>query len=155
MDTAWWQGIEATALATALRTSLWAYPLVNAAHILGLALWIGGVMPLGLRLVGFWPTVPLMLLVRVLAGTSGIGLGLTLVSGGLLFITRASRYVVSGVFLGKMALLGLGLIGLVGLSRALRCPPESGSRWLVRLLGGLILVVWPLVLLLGRLVGYV
>jgi hypothetical protein len=63
---AWMAELEATVLAAALRGSVWAYPLVNAGHILGVALLIGSIVPLDLRLLGLWQAVPLASLWRVL-----------------------------------------------------------------------------------------
>ena len=44
--------IAASLPAQALKASFWAYPLVNAGHILGLALFIGAIVPLDLRILG-------------------------------------------------------------------------------------------------------
>ena len=55
----WAAALEATALATGLRNSVWSYPLVNAAHILGVALLVGSIVPLDLRLLGAWRSAPL------------------------------------------------------------------------------------------------
>ena len=70
MSPDWLVALEATALAGALRGSVWAYPLVNAAHILGVALLVRGILPLDLRLLGAW---------RVLTRMAGAGLGLAIV----------------------------------------------------------------------------
>lgn len=47
----WLAALEATELARALRDSVWIYPLVNAGHILGVALLVGSIVPLDLRLL--------------------------------------------------------------------------------------------------------
>ena len=70
----WPAALEATPLATALRGSVWVYPLVNAAHILGVALLVGSIVPLDLRLLGVWRSVPLTPLWGVLTRTAGAGL---------------------------------------------------------------------------------
>ena len=46
--------LEQGALAQALAGSVWWYPLINAGHILGIALLVGGIIPLDLRLLGLW-----------------------------------------------------------------------------------------------------
>ncbi|HXV80960.1 MAG TPA: hypothetical protein VEG60_13865, partial [Candidatus Binatia bacterium] len=104
----WAAALEATALATALRHSVWSYPLVNTAHILGVALLVGSIVPMDLRLLGAWPSVPLAPLWAVLARTSGAGLVLAIVFGTLLFITRATEYIASSIFISKMVVVCLG-----------------------------------------------
>ena len=46
--------LEGTALAQTLRGSRWVYAAVNTAHIFAIALLIGSVVPLNLRLLGVW-----------------------------------------------------------------------------------------------------
>lgn len=71
----WAAALEATDLATTLRGSVWAYPLVNAAHILGVALLVGATVPLDLRLLGAWRSLPLGPLWRVLTARRRRGCG--------------------------------------------------------------------------------
>ena len=156
----WLVALEATAVAGALRGSVWAYPLVNTVHILGVALLVGAMLPLDLRLLGAWRSVPLAPLWRVLTRTAGAGLGLAMVCGTLLFITRATEYASSGLFISKMVVVGVGTANAVALRTlmpkaiapmrsALEKPPVR-----VQLAGGISLAAWLTALLLGRLVGY-
>ena len=156
----WLVALEATAVAGALRGSVWAYPLVNAVHILGVALLVGAMLPLDLRLLGAWRSVPLAPLWRVLTRTASAGLGLAMVCGTLLFITRATEYASSGLFISKMVVVGVGTANAVALRTlvpdaiapmrsALEKPPVR-----VQLAGGISLAAWLTALMLGRLVGY-
>lgn len=117
----WPAALEATPLATALRGSVWVYPLVNAAHILGVALLVGSIVPLDLRLLGVWRSVPLTPLWGVLTRTAGAGLILAMIFGALLFITRASEYTASNLFISKMAVVALGTANAL----ALRVLPQT------------------------------
>lgn len=160
MSAEWWVALEATALAGTLRGSVWAYPLVNAAHLLGVALLVGAMIPLDLRLLGLWPSVPLAPLWRVLTRTAGVGLGLAIIFGSLLFITRATTYAASGLFLAKMAVVGVGTVNALAvrtlvpttLTPVRSAPEQPPVR--VQVAGGLSLVAWLTALTLGRLVGY-
>jgi hypothetical protein len=156
----WLVALEATGLAGALRGSVWAYPLVNALHILGVALLVGAILPLDLRLLGAWRSVPLAPLWRVLTRTAGAGLGLAMACGTLLFITRASEYAASGLFISKMVMVGIGTVNAVALRTLgpdaiapMRSAPEKPPLR-VRLAGGISLAAWLTALMLGRLVGY-
>jgi hypothetical protein len=151
----WAALLEATALATALRNSVWSYPLVNAAHILGVALLVGSIVPLDLRLLGAWRSAPLAPLWAILTRTAGAGLVLAVIFGTLLFITRATEYVSSNLFIAKMFTVAIG----AGNALALRIPSQAQSNerkppFRLLFAAGLSLAVWLTALILGRLVGY-
>lgn len=156
----WTAALEATALARALRASVWAYPLVNAGHIIGVALLVGAIVPLDLRLLGLWPSVPLTALWRVLARTAAVGLTLAVFCGALLFSTRASEYARSALFVSKMVFVAAGVTNALVLRAAaatrqmLDGPAPQRLPLRIRLAGGISLAAWLTALVLGRLVGY-
>ena len=152
--------LEATALARTLRDSVWAYPLVNAGHIFGVALLVGAIVPLDLKVLGLWRSLPLGPLWHVLSRTAGAGLALAATCGVLLFITRASEYAASSLFLGKMAAVALGIANALAVRRFASASRfstaheigRSGAR--LRVAAALSLLAWLTALALGRLVGY-
>jgi hypothetical protein len=146
--------IEALALAKALRDSVWAYPLVNAAHILGVALLVGSIVPLDLRLLGFWRSLPLAPLWHVLTRAAAAGLALAATCGALLFITRATEYAASSLFLSKMVALGVGVANAILLLRASPEATATRAAKRVRVAAAVSLAAWLTTLTLGRLVGY-
>jgi hypothetical protein len=153
--------LEGSALAASLRGSTWLYPLVNAGHIVGIALLFGAIAPLDLRLMGAWSGIPLGLLSRVLVPVAAMGLALAALAGGLLFMTKASEYVTSGFFQAKMLVLAVGVANALTF-HVLRRPrarhrpdPEPlPSVALQRLHGATSLTLWLSVIVLGRLIGY-
>jgi hypothetical protein len=152
----WLVVLEATAVAQALRDSVWVYPLVNAGHILGVALLIGSIVPLDLRLLCAWRSVPLAPLWRVLTRTAAFGLALAAGFGALLFVTRATEYAASPFFVAKMAVVGAGILNALLLRIAAPAlQPGTGRPSLrLRLTAGFSLAAWLAALTLGRLVGY-
>ncbi|MCF8478182.1 MAG: hypothetical protein K9G60_14230, partial [Pseudolabrys sp.] len=58
--------IQELAPVAALRSSRWSYAAVNTAHIAGLALLVGAIVPLDLRLMGWRRAVPIAALARAL-----------------------------------------------------------------------------------------
>ena len=146
--------IEALALAKALRDSVWAYPLVNAAHILGVALLVGSIVPLDLRLLGFWRSLPLAPLWHVLTRIAAAGLVLAATFGALLFITRATEYAASPLFLSKMIALAVGVANAILLLRASPEAPATRAPKHLRAAAAVSLAAWLTTLTLGRLVGY-
>lgn len=151
----WAAALEATQLASALRNSVWSYPLVNAAHILGIALLVGSIVPLDLRLLGAWSSVPLAPLWRVLTRTGTIGFIIATAGGFLLFITRASEYVAADLFRAKMLVIGIGVANVLILHKwraTGATQPELPTH--MRLAAIISLGSWLTALTLGRLVGY-
>ena len=156
----WTVALEATALAIGLRGSTWAYPLVNAGHILGVALLVGGIVPLDLRLIGIWPSTALLPLWRVLTRMAGVGLTLTVICGILLFITRATDYIHSRLFITKMIFVGIGITNAIVLLRAIpderliyKLSSDKIPEWF-RIAAFVSLGTWLTALILGRLIGY-
>lgn len=146
--------LEGTAVAQTLRVSRWGYAAVNAAHILGIALLLGVIVPLHLRCLGAWRNVSRPLLVRVLVPVAAMGLGLAVVAGALLFSVRAREYAGIGFLQAKLVLVGVGALSALALHRAHGFLLESASG--SRLAGHAMvaLVCWVGALICGRLIAF-
>lgn len=142
--------IEVLPLAVALRGSVWAYPLVNAGHIVGISLLFGSIAVLDLRLIGFGRIVALPELARAAIPVAAAGLLIAVAAGALLFITDAADYAYSRLFRAKMVLLLLALANAVYFRRV----ATVGSTTRQRVAGIGSLLLWLAVIVLGRLVGY-
>ena len=146
--------IEGTALAQALRGSRWIYAALNAAHIFAIALLVGSVVPLNLRLLGVWRGVSREAVVRVLAPVAASGLALALLTGPLLFSVRAREYSGVGFLQLKLAFIAVGVLSVLALCRThgflLRDAPRA------RLAGHAVLstVCWLGALVCGRLIAF-
>lgn len=140
-----------------LRDSGTAYLFVNAAHILGIGLIVGAILPLDLRLLGLFPQAPLAVLGPFLSRAAGVGTATAVLTGVWLFAVNASDYVENTAFLAKLALLALAL-GNIALQHGLggfRAAVASGSAPpTARLLAAVSLVLWPSVLIAGRWIGF-
>ena len=108
--------IEATGIAQFLRASRWGYAFVNGAHILGIALLIGAIVPLQLRFLGLWQTVGRVALARVLVPVAAGGLALAVTAGGLLFAVRAREDASSWLSYRVIGLMILSLLSALGAS---------------------------------------
>jgi hypothetical protein len=146
-------GLEASPLAAGLRGSVWPYPLVNAAHIVGIALLFGAIVPLDLRLMGLFKDVEAATLSRLLVPVAAIGLALAIAAGSLLFITDARDYFASNLFRAKMIVLLLALANIV-LAFRLSRRTGAGSAACLRVAAATSIGLWVTVIVLGRLVGY-
>lgn len=150
-------GLEQLPLAAALKTSVWLYPLVNTAHIVGVALLFGAIVPYDLRLLGLWRGIDPAVLARVLVPVAAIGLVVAASAGSLLFITQAGDYLASPFFLAKMAVLTLAVLTAAVALVLGRRSSRAGLVAIpgaVRLCAGLSIALWLCVITLGRLVGY-
>ena len=148
-------GLEATPLAQYLRASRWGYAAVNAAHVLGIALVVGAILPLNLRLLGMWRSVPLASLARVLAPTAAAGLALAIVAGFLLFSVRAREYASVGVLQMKVALIGLGIVAALELHWAYGLALAGAGRGRLVVHAIVSSACWIGALICGRLIAFV
>ena len=146
--------LEGTTLAQALRGSRWGYAALNAAHIVAIALLIGSVVPLNLRLFGVWRGISREALVRVLAPVAASGLTLALITGPLLFSVRAQEY--SGVeFLQlKLAFIAVGVLSTLALSWSHGFLLKDAPRTRLISHGVLSTVCWLGALVCGRLIAF-
>lgn len=154
---AFFERLEGSALSVSLRASEWAYPLVNTAHILGIALLVGSVFILDWRLLRRRVSPPVDVLAAVLLPAARGGFALAVGAGALLFVARPLDYAFNAVFQLKLASIALALLNILLLHRseAWRVAMlHNRIEERVRLAGGLSLVCWLLALCLGRLVGY-
>lgn len=141
-----------------LRESGTAYLLVNSAHVLGIGLVIGAILPLDLRLLGLFPGAPLAVLGPFLSRSAAVGVALAAFTGAWLFAVNASDYVENTAFLAKMALLALALgnvalqHGLGGFRAAL---DNDAAAPRTRLLAALSILLWVSVLLAGRWIAFI
>ena len=144
-------------VAVALRQSTLAYPLVNAAHILGIGLLLGSIATLDLRLLGLFRAAPLAVLAPPLWRVAACGLGLAAATGFLLFSTRPAGYLGNTAFLLKLGLLGLGLLNILALHlnpawKRVLADGEAGAA--LRLPALVSLLVWAGVVVAGRWIGF-
>ena len=146
--------LEGTALAQYLRGSRWAYAGVNAAHILAIALLIGSVLPLNLRLLGVWRGISREAVVRVLAPVAASGLLLALLTGPLLFSVRAREYSGIGFLQLKLIFIVVGVLSALALCRTHGFLLKDAPR--ARLVGHAILstACWLGALVCGRLIAF-
>jgi hypothetical protein len=114
---------------------------------------LGAILPLDLRLLGFFRSYPVEVLAPFLLRCAAAGLSLALLAGAWLFSVKPDEYLANAAFRWKLALLALALIN-VGLQHrgtkgVLRLSPA------VRVRAGFSLCLWVSVLVAGRWIGFV
>ena len=150
--------LTATPLAAALRRSAILYMFVNAAHILSIGLLIGAILPLDLRLMGFFPSVPLSVIGPFLSRAAAVGVAAAMVTGFCLFSVRPLEYAGNPAFLAKLGLLALGVLnaGIVHAGYAWR-KAMSGAVTAARLRIGAVIsaATWLAAVVAGRWIGFI
>jgi hypothetical protein len=152
--------IQDLPFAAALRSGRWSYAAVNGLHIVGIALLFGAIVPLDLRMMGFWRSVRISTLSRVLTPVAVTGVVLAVAAGLLLFSVRAVQYAGTAVFQIKLALILCAVANALLLRRAiewelaqdtLRIAPPAR----LRLAGALSMALWLAVIACGRTIAFV
>lgn len=150
---AWLTPLTDTSLAEWVRLSRWGYAGINTLHVLGMALLIGSIVALDLRLLGLRRHLSLGEATKLLRPLAVAGLCLALVSGALLFLADPLGYASRPLFLLKMSLIVLGIASALELT--LGPGIEHASHRRRQFAGALSLLVWPAVLVAGRLLAFV
>jgi hypothetical protein len=89
----------------ALRTHVWAYPALEVVHIVGIALLLGNLVALEVRVWGRVAVLPVDALARLSLGLAAAGFALAAASGLLMFSTQPSELLANRAFVAKMGLL--------------------------------------------------
>lgn len=121
--------------------------------MLGVALLVGAIAVLDLRLLGLWRAVPVALLARPTAAVAATGLGLAFATGPLLLTVRATEYVENPFLFAKFGAILVGLANLAWLRMAGNWTGEAHEarrRWA----GLLSLAAWLGALTAGRMIAY-
>jgi hypothetical protein len=90
---------------TALKSHPWAYPALEVVHIVGIALLLGNLVLLELRVFGRGQALPVKELARLSLGLAACGFALAAASGLLMFATQPGELLANGAFTLKMLLL--------------------------------------------------
>jgi len=156
--------LETTPIAMWVGLSLWAYPMLLAAHIVGLAIVVGIFAMRDLRLLGLFPALdPAAFLAP--GRLAWIGFIVNAVSGILLFTSQAVTFVNNTPFLIKiMAILtGMALAGVIQsrLRRLVTAVSNSGNvlvpaqiEGTTRAVAAASLGCWLTAIIAGRLIAY-
>jgi hypothetical protein len=151
----WLQG---TWVGVLVAESLWGYPLFETIHTIGMAMLIGSLGLINLRVLGYKPDLPL-LGTRQLLPLAWLGFTLNAISGSLLFSSDAVYFFSSWTFRIKMVLIVLGGINAALLGqRVFRdaaagtapASPTVGTKWIAVTS----LVFWLAAVCAGRLIAY-
>jgi hypothetical protein len=149
--------LDDTELSHFVAETTWAYPTLETMHTIGMALLIGSLGLIDLRVLGFKRELPLLETQRLLP-LAWLGFTLNAFSGTLLFVSDSVMFYSSYTFRLKIALIILGGINAALLGRKVfqvsgagaALPPTAGAKWIA----GTSLVFWFGAIIAGRLIAY-
>lgn len=149
--------LEASALGMWMRAG-WAYPLVNVAHLAGMALLIGPILLLDLRLLGFGARFNAEDVSRALTPFAITGLLVATVTGIALFSADARALIGNGLMQLKMLAVVLSVINAI-LFRAFFARDlvrwDDATRFGAKAIAAMSILMWFAVLAAGRMIAYV
>jgi hypothetical protein len=151
--------LQSTAIANAIKTSIWMYPAFETAHYIGLSFLVGGIMLIDLRVLGVARSLPLKQIVGLLPWV-WVGFIINATTGSLLFIYGATTFGTNRAFWLKMTFMVLaGLNALAFQLAATRSKHdwiETGQPPLVaKTFATLSFALWLCVVTTGRWMAYV
>lgn len=150
--------LESTRYAQWLLISATGWPIMLSAHAMGLAIVVGVLVSLNLRLLGLYRTMPYTALGQLM-GVAWVGVLINALTGLSLFTTQATFYVTNFPFLVKISCVALGCVNLAYTQRVLR---RDAAAWqaagavppLGRTLAASSLFFWVGAIVAGRLIAY-
>ena len=157
---AWLKWIQETGLAERIRESLLLFPLLESAHVIGLALVFGTIAVIDLRLLGKASAErSFQFMASDILKWTWAGFALTAVTGALMFITNAEGYYSNFYFRIKMLLLvaaGLNMLAFE-LTAGRKIPQWDRARSAPspgKAIAVLSIVIWIGVICAGRMIGF-
>ena len=154
------QWLEGSALAVTITESDWVFPAIETVHVLALALVIGTVCVVDLRLLGWAsPKWPYRQLVRETLPWTWAAFGFSVATGSLMFITQAVEYYQNTAFRIKMLLIMLAGINMVAFELI---TAREAAKWdhgmpvppAAKLAATLSLMFWVSIVFFGRRIGF-
>lgn len=155
------QTVEATTLAVAIAESSWVFPILETVHVIGISMMLGTIVIVDLRLLNVasrWRGVQRMS--QEILPYTWVGFAGAVITGTLMFISRATTYYENTPFRFKMLMLALAGANMLAFhfwsSRTVeQWGDASRTPRAAKVAGALSLTLWVCVVLLGRWIAFV
>jgi hypothetical protein len=152
--------LESSGLAESIRENELLFPVIESVHVLAICLVVGSILVVDLRLLGVasarWSVGSVT---RAILPLTWSAFAIAVLSGGLMFISNAAKYLGNGLFIAKMILIGIAglnmlLFHFVGARDLPKWDSAARPPLPARLAGGLSLLLWVAVVACGRWIGF-
>lgn len=151
--------LQNTSFGTAIRVSPWLFPFIESFHIVGLALLIGSVVRLDVRLLGMYSNSSVTEIAKTTMPWAWGGLVLAVTTGSCLFSSEAA-----GLYINRAFRLKLLMLALLGINAAVYelLTRRNIKQWDVgkatpifaKMTGIVSLTLWVGVVVAGRWIAY-
>lgn len=142
--------IEDSGVGVFVRESLWGYPIILSSHAVGMAVVMGVIIAMNMRVLGFAKDSSI-LSYSGLFNVGWIGFLINLVSGLLLFTNYAQKYFFQGSFQLKIGLIVMGGIAMKVMMNGIR---SGRSEIQTKIISVACLLFWFGAIITGRLMAY-
>ena len=146
---------ESTGLGLVVRESVWLFPVIEAAHLLGLCLLGGALFLVDLRMLGAGLTrTALPALARQARPWLVAGVATMLASGVLLFLSEAIKCYYSQAFWVKITTLPVALLFTFVVRERVAAAADHHVGFTVAATGAVSITLWLTVAAAGRWIGF-
>jgi hypothetical protein len=153
--------LEQTSVGAGVRESLWLFPVIESLHLLGMAVLVGTIFILDLRLLGWtMRRVRVSALAGWLFPWTWAGLTVQLVTGALLFSSEAVKLYANPAFRLKLLLLGAAALHALIFHRFVYRDVAAWNDSDVlpagaKVAGLISILIWAGIVVAGRFIGFV
>ncbi len=155
-----WQAIEGLPLSQYVAASSWAFPTLESIHVVAIVSVIGSILVVDLRLIGVASkALPITQMTRETLRWTWGAFAVAMVSGLLLFISKATNYAVNPYFIWKMVLIALAGVNMAVFHLYIWRTIADWDTAVVaplpaRIAGGLSLFLWVIIVFVARAIGF-
>ena len=147
--------LSETPLAIALTDSQWAFPALESVHVIAIALVVGSIAIVDLRLLGLASKArDPEELIRAILPITWIAFGLAAVTGALLFTANPISYSANFYFLGKLLLLAVAGVNMILFHLFAHRHIGTEGALAPKISGGASLILWVTIVTFGRWIGF-
>ena len=156
-----WAALENSSLGSAIASNEFLFPTIETVHVIAIVTVIGAIAIMDLRLLGVTSgSKSVAAMEHDALPVTWIAFTLAVITGGLLFVSKAQSYMVNPYFLWKTALMALAGVNMVVFHRYFSKDigtwgaPGGAIPLSAKLSATLSLLLWMAIPFCGRVIGF-
>jgi hypothetical protein len=156
-----WENLQNTSLGIGIAESEWWFPIIETLHVIALVTVIGAIAAMDLRLLGLTSgNKSVVAMERDTVPLTWGAFAFALITGLLLFVSKAATYMANPYFLWKMGPMALAGVNMLIFHRLVSQgmhewgQPGHATPTAAKVSGLLSLALWIAIPLCGRIVGF-